>query len=82
MIISGSLTAVPWSLTDLNNLTSCGSARGEFVSFDCGVKGSDSGVSNSQSNWFENDGSTGSDLIKSVNEKPDDCQNFCIRDSV
>ena len=81
VIISGSVTVVPWSLTDLNNLTSCGSARGELFSFDCGVNGSDSGVSSNQSYSFENEESTRSDLSKSDKVKPDDCQNFCIRDS-
>ena len=80
VMISGSVTVVPWSLTDLNNLTSWESARGERFSFDWGVEGSFSGVSNNQSYSFKNKGSISSDLIKSLNVNSDDCQNFCIRD--
>jgi hypothetical protein len=79
-MISGSVTAVPWSLTDLNNLTSCWSARGELFSFDCDVEGSDSGASNNHSYSLVIEESIRSNLIKSFKEKPDDCQNFCIRD--
>ncbi len=77
--IWSSFTIVLWSLIDLNNVTNCGSGCGEGVSLIMAV--AVVGVSDSidSVNQLYSLRNAESDWIKSFNEKPADCQNFCMQ---